>query len=288
MEVDGAVHELIQCAKTSRFPGINSVSDRKTFVALCRQLTTDIEKLAAGDMDDDLPKFLKPRVARGLLDVLEKSIPSLSEYVRALEDESEEEAEDDELSEAAHVGPGTTDASPEPVSESSDGEDSGGPTVVNEAPKRARKPPRRADADVVAAAGPEVPLTETGPCPTSKLTELWRTINAHKMAVIFRKPVNRTHAPGYDDVIKQPMDLTEILHRIERGEVTTIAAMRKLMYLICHNAMVYNGQVTCGFVFFFSPVAASFPRHSSFRLCVCRALIITITPLDFKITSVRS
>ena len=86
-------------------------------------------------------------------------------------------------------------------------------------------------------------MTENGPCPAPKLMELWRACNAHKMAVIFRKPVNRQHAPGYDEIIKQPMDLSEIQQRIERGEVASVGAMRKLMYLICTNAMTYNGQV---------------------------------------------
>jgi hypothetical protein len=55
--------------------------------------------------------------------------------------------------------------------------------------------------------------------------------------------VNRAHAPGYDDVVKQPMDLHEVLQRVERKEVTTVAGLRRLLYLICDNAMVYNGKV---------------------------------------------
>jgi hypothetical protein len=39
------------------------------------------------------------------------------------------------------------------------------------------------------------------------------------------------------------MDLHEVLQRVERKEVTTVAGLRRLLYLICDNAMVYNGKV---------------------------------------------
>ncbi len=58
-----------------------------------------------------------------------------------------------------------------------------------------------------------------------------------------RVQVNRAHAPGYDDVIKQPMDLQEVLQRVERKEITTVAALRRFLCLICTNAMTYNGKV---------------------------------------------
>ncbi len=44
-------------------------------------------------------------------------------------------------------------------------------------------------------------------------------------------------------MVKQPMDLHEVLQRVERKEVTTVAGLRRLLYLICDNAMVYNGKV---------------------------------------------
>lgn len=88
----------------------------------------------------------------------------------------------------------------------------------------------------------DIGLTEDGPCSTSRLLTLWKATNSNKLALIFRKPVNRAHAPGYDDVVKQPMDLHEVLQRVERKEVTTVAGLRRLLYLICDNAMVYNGK----------------------------------------------
>ena len=57
--------------------------------------------------------------------------------------------------------------------------------------------------------------------------------------------MNRAHAPGYDDVVKQAMDLQEVQQRIERKEVTSVAGLRRLLNLICSNAMLYNGKVRC-------------------------------------------
>lgn len=53
--------------------------------------------------------------------------------------------------------------------------------------------------------------------PQHQLLVLWKSINANKYALPFRQPVNRADAPGYDKIIKQPMDLSTIRARIESG-----------------------------------------------------------------------
>ncbi|CAM9274032.1 unnamed protein product, partial [Scytosiphon promiscuus] len=64
----------------------------------------------------------------------------------------------------------------------------------------------------------------------------------HKFAVIFRKPVNPKDAPGYEKVIKKPMDLSLIRERIMSGALLSLDDMSRDLFVMCNNAMVFNGK----------------------------------------------
>lgn len=71
---------------------------------------------------------------------------------------------------------------------------------------------------------------------------IWNKISAHRYAIIFRKPVNPRDAPGYDKIIKEPMDLSLIKTKIEEGKIGNLDELSRLLYLMCNNAMIFNGK----------------------------------------------
>ncbi len=46
---------------------------------------------------------------------------------------------------------------------------------------------------------------------------VWNQIAGHKDANLFRHPVKKEHAPGYEESVRRPLDLGTIKHRIEIG-----------------------------------------------------------------------
>ncbi|XP_072708035.1 ATPase family AAA domain-containing protein 2 isoform X2 [Ciconia boyciana] len=67
----------------------------------------------------------------------------------------------------------------------------------------------------------------------------------HRLAVdrrfrAFTKPVDPEEVPDYDAVIKQPMDLSAILSKIDLHQYLTAADFLKDIDLICSNALEYN------------------------------------------------
>ncbi|KAM9387383.1 ATPase family AAA domain-containing protein 2 [Phaethornis superciliosus] len=67
----------------------------------------------------------------------------------------------------------------------------------------------------------------------------------HRLAVdrrfrVFTKPVDPEEVPDYDTVIKQPMDLSTILSKIDLHQYLTAREFLKDIDLICSNALEYN------------------------------------------------
>ncbi|KAM6349573.1 ATPase family AAA domain-containing protein 2-like [Podargus strigoides] len=62
----------------------------------------------------------------------------------------------------------------------------------------------------------------------------------------FTKPVDPQEVPDYDTVIKQPMDLSSVLSKIDRHQYLTARDFLKDMDLICSNALKYNPDKAAG------------------------------------------
>ncbi|KAM6349590.1 ATPase family AAA domain-containing protein 2-like [Podargus strigoides] len=62
----------------------------------------------------------------------------------------------------------------------------------------------------------------------------------------FTKPVDPQEVPDYDTVIKQPMDLSSVLSKIDQHQYLTARDFLKDMDLICSSALMYNPDKAAG------------------------------------------
>ncbi|KAL2635148.1 hypothetical protein R1flu_006627 [Riccia fluitans] len=61
---------------------------------------------------------------------------------------------------------------------------------------------------------------------------------------VFAEPVDAEQVPDYYDVIKEPMDFGTMRKKINKGSYTSVEVFEDDIYLICSNAMRYNGPET--------------------------------------------
>ncbi|MCO5608640.1 hypothetical protein L7F22_062854 [Adiantum nelumboides] len=64
---------------------------------------------------------------------------------------------------------------------------------------------------------------------------------------VFAEPVDPKEVPNYHDIIKDPMDFGTMRNRISSGHYMTIELFQRDIFLICDNAMQYNGKGTVYF-----------------------------------------
>jgi hypothetical protein len=57
----------------------------------------------------------------------------------------------------------------------------------------------------------------------------------------FRQKVNAEQIPGYDDIIKHPMDLKTLQERLSSGLITTVSQFKRELDLIWDNCLTFNG-----------------------------------------------
>lgn len=76
----------------------------------------------------------------------------------------------------------------------------------------------------------------------SALLALIKRISNHRTAAVFRRPVNPKEAPGYEDRIPFPIDLTLIKKLILCGHINTFEKLHSYIGLICHNCVKFNGR----------------------------------------------
>ena len=75
-----------------------------------------------------------------------------------------------------------------------------------------------------------------------ELLLLWKRISSHRTATVFRKPVNPAEAPGYQERIPFPIDLSLIRKMIVARMITSYAGLHRCVGLICHNCVKFNGR----------------------------------------------
>ncbi|XP_068133103.1 bromodomain-containing protein 8 isoform X2 [Hyperolius riggenbachi] len=78
-------------------------------------------------------------------------------------------------------------------------------------------------------------------CIVTVLKPIWKIIATIRFAVPFLKPVKEKQAPGYNEIVKRPMDLRTIRHRIRNGIIKTKAEFQRDVLLMLHNCIMYNG-----------------------------------------------
>ncbi|KAI5063075.1 hypothetical protein GOP47_0021622, partial [Adiantum capillus-veneris] len=64
---------------------------------------------------------------------------------------------------------------------------------------------------------------------------------------VFAEPVDPKEVPNYYDIIKDPMDFGTMRNRISSGHYMSIELFQRDIFLICDNAMQYNGKGTVYF-----------------------------------------
>ena len=72
--------------------------------------------------------------------------------------------------------------------------------------------------------------------------EIMDTVMKRPCASPFLRPVSKDDAPGYDKVVKKPIDLGTIRQRLVDDEYPSVAAWSKDMSLIWQNAEKFNGK----------------------------------------------
>jgi hypothetical protein len=77
--------------------------------------------------------------------------------------------------------------------------------------------------------------------PLSKCVQIVFDLMSCKDALVFNKPVQAKHAPGYFDKIKQPMDLGTIFSNLKDGIYSTAHEVRKDVTLVWKNCLIFNG-----------------------------------------------
>nr|XP_023417206.1 LOW QUALITY PROTEIN: bromodomain-containing protein 8 [Cavia porcellus] len=69
---------------------------------------------------------------------------------------------------------------------------------------------------------------------------VWKMVASHRFSSPFLKPVSEKQAPGYNDVVKRPMDLTSLKRNLSKGRIRTMAQFLRDLMLMFQNAVMYN------------------------------------------------
>lgn len=75
-----------------------------------------------------------------------------------------------------------------------------------------------------------------------KLNILFQKIYSNKLAGPFKNAVTEDEAPGYFQVIKNPIDLSIIKNKILNGSISTKNQLMKILRLMFQNALLFNPQ----------------------------------------------
>lgn len=74
------------------------------------------------------------------------------------------------------------------------------------------------------------------------LLSLYKKLQSHRSALVFRKPVKDEEAPGYSDRIRFKMDLGLMRKLITAGTIASYQDFHQYTALISHNCVKFNGR----------------------------------------------
>jgi len=77
-----------------------------------------------------------------------------------------------------------------------------------------------------------------------KMMDLIQSIMRKDVHMIFAEPVTDLIAPGYSTYISDPMDLSTMQVKVQRGEYTALKQLKSDADMMCRNCMVYNSPDT--------------------------------------------
>ncbi|GMH62906.1 hypothetical protein TrST_g9888 [Triparma strigata] len=85
-------------------------------------------------------------------------------------------------------------------------------------------------------------ITQTQSLTYPFLLEVFKKVSLIEWGSIFKKPVTSKDAPGYDERIFFPMDLSLIRKMIVTDLITSLSDFRDALSLMCYNCLKYNGR----------------------------------------------
>uniref|UniRef100_A0A8C5MK52 Bromo domain-containing protein n=1 Tax=Leptobrachium leishanense TaxID=445787 RepID=A0A8C5MK52_9ANUR len=74
------------------------------------------------------------------------------------------------------------------------------------------------------------------------MNTVWKSIVDHRFSGPFVKPVSDKQAPGYEKVVKKPMDFTTIKRGLMKGRIKDTVAFQRDLLLVFQNAIMYNNS----------------------------------------------
>jgi len=74
------------------------------------------------------------------------------------------------------------------------------------------------------------------------LVALCKKITNNRTSMVFRRPVNPKEAPGYEERIPFPIDLSLVKKMVQAGQIKSFRDLHERMGLISHNCCKYNGR----------------------------------------------
>ncbi|KAJ7316615.1 hypothetical protein JRQ81_002777 [Phrynocephalus forsythii] len=74
------------------------------------------------------------------------------------------------------------------------------------------------------------------------LLSIWKMVAGHRYSGPFLKAVSEKQAPGYNDVVKRPVDLSSIKRGVSRGQIQNMIHFQRDLMLMFQNAIMYNNS----------------------------------------------
>ena len=74
------------------------------------------------------------------------------------------------------------------------------------------------------------------------LVALCKKIGSHRTSMVFRRPVNPKEAPGYEERLPFPIDMSLVKKMVQAGQVRSFRDLHERLGLVSHNCCKYNGR----------------------------------------------
>lgn len=74
------------------------------------------------------------------------------------------------------------------------------------------------------------------------LVALCKKVGSHRTSMVFRRPVNPKEAPGYEERIPFPIDMSLVKKMVQAGQVRSFRDLHERLGLVSHNCCKYNGR----------------------------------------------